>query len=90
MRRSYEDSYKQSADSYKQGGDSYKKSDDSYKQPAQYGQDKPSYDDKYKDDKYKDDKYKDDKYKDDPTYGSGQNKWGKSYDDCVSSTLPYV
>jgi len=86
-----DDSYSKYDDSYKQ--DSYKQSDDSYKQD--------SYDNKYtSDDKYKyettqayDYKGKDNAYEtttaynESPTYGSGQQKWGQSYNDCVSKCV---
>jgi plastocyanin len=63
-------------DSHEKSGDSYNQYDDSYKQPAKYDdgsydKGKDSYDDKSKD----------------PSYGSGQQKWGKSYDDCVSKCV---
>jgi plastocyanin len=60
---------------------------DESKQPEKYGQDsydkgsdwKPSYDDKKYDDKKNE--------YEDPKYGSGQQKWGQSYEDCVSKCV---
>jgi plastocyanin len=63
--------------------------DNSYKEPAKYqdGWDKkgddwkqPSYDDKSK-------YTPEHKQKEEPTYGSGESKWGKSYEDCVSKCV---
>jgi plastocyanin len=94
--KQYDDSYKKSDDSYKQYDDSYKKADDSYKQTDSYdkGYDTTSSYDEKKYEATQAYEYTETKayetttaYYDTPTYGSGQQQWGKSYDDCVSKCV---
>jgi len=98
--KKYDDSYKKDDDSYKKD-DSYNKYDDSYKKDDSYKQDSYNKGNDYtSDDKYKyettqayDYKEKDKAYEtttayyESPTYGSGQQKWGESYNDCVSKCV---
>jgi len=89
--KQYDNSYKQSDNSYsksddsynKQYDNSYKQSDDSYKQSANYGQDSYTSDNKYESKAYETTTA----YDNMPTYGSGQQQWGQSYDDCVSKCV---
>jgi plastocyanin len=84
------------APAVRRDGHESKQYDDSYKEPAQYqdGWDKGSDwkpDDSYK---YTTDEWKDKgkyetttAYHEAPTYGSGEQKWGQSYEDCVSKCV---